>query len=191
MPIIPFAGAQTIATTGTAQPVFGTKMNGAGQLAPDPFSGKTGPGSNPSQSILPVASIVGFAKNHRVLVGPIGGPYDQGSIFALNAVGPTMTVQGLQKAHASGEVVILNEDVSQVTIIPVAGNAGSLYVGNASTVSATDSSLFDIMGPETNPGQPTYWHNPPSLGAGGGYKTSEYWIEGTAGDKFMARYSVL
>lgn len=188
MPIRSWAGIQTLVAN--SQPVFGTAMNGAGSLAADPYTLKTGPGNNQSQSVLPVTTTVGWRKNDRVLVGPEAGPYDQGSIFSIQP-GVSLTVDGLLVPHADGELVILNEDVAQVTLVPVLPGNGTIYLGNAYTVSPTDPSVFDVIAPPADVGQPTYWHNPPTIGGGGAYKTSEYWIFGTAGAQFFARMHIL
>jgi len=189
--IRPFNGIQTIGAA--SQPVFGTTMNGAGAMATDQHTLLTNPASQDSQTVLPVASTVGFRKGDRVLVGPKAnfvyqGALDQGFIFSINP-GVSITVQGLTIAHASGEYVVMDEDVAQVEIRGVA-NTAIIYIGNASTVAAADPSVFDVIDAQVTASQPTYWHYPPVVGAGATYKTSEYWVAGTATDKFVARISV-
>lgn len=187
MPLRPWAGIQTV--TATAQPVFGTVLSAAGDMQVDQYTGNTKPGSNPSITTLPVASTLGWYKGDRVLVGPRQGPYDAASIFKVDAPNNAIVVQGLMRAHADGELLLLNEDVGMVKIVPVVGNANVLYVGNAYTLNnaGTDPSTLDMVAPPAAAGQPTYVFESGSAGSGG-IKTSEIWIVGTAPDKFLARF---
>ncbi len=75
-----------------------------------------------------------------------------------------------------------------VQITPVTSTA-VMYIGNASTVSATDSSTFDVIGKNAVTVEPTYWHFSPPTGLGDSYNTSEFWLNGTAGDTFVARFT--
>lgn len=187
-----FLGVQSVGAA--SQPVFGTTLNGAGAMLLDQHTLNTSPGSQDSQTVLPVTSTVGFRKGDRVTVGPkanfvFAGFQDQGAIFAINP-GVSITVQGLLIPHATGEYLLLDEDVAQVRILPIVGNVGAIYLGNASTVAAADPSVFDVIAPPAAATQPTYWHETPTVGSGAIYKTSEYWLAGTAADKFVARIVV-
>ena len=194
MPIRSF-GIQTIASTASA-PVFGTTLAAAGDLVPDPYTGKTDPASNQSLSYFSVASITGFRKGDSVVVGPknkfilgaLPGTLDVGTIYSLQTGTPypQIVVQGLVNAHASGEYLLLAELAADVRIVPVT-LAAVLYLGNASTVAVGDPSTFDVI-PAFATGNP-YFHESPTCGRANSYNTSEYWYKGTTSDTFVARFS--
>lgn len=181
MAIRTFAGVQTIGAA--SQPVFGTTMNGAGAMTKDPHTLSTGPASQASSTVLPVASTKGFRVGDRVLVGPkanfvFQGSIDQGTVDAVVA-GVSITVLGLLINHASGEYVVLNEDAMTVRIQPVV-MAAAYYLGTDSTVAAGDQSVFAVG----SPGQ--IYDSPPTISDT--LKTAEFWISGTAADTFVASY---
>ena len=185
-------GIQTIGTV--SQPVFGTTLSANSTIQPDRYTGNTGPISQQSMSYLTFTSVIGFAKGNRIAVAPkynftkypSWGIQDTGFIFAIN--GNVVQVQGLTMPHLSGEYVLLTEDCSEVEIIPVVANSGKMYIGLYATVSATDSSVFDII-PIYASGAPGYTHQSREGTGANTYKTSEYWIAGTQNDQFVARYT--
>lgn len=191
MAIRPYGGVQAIGAA--SQPVFGTTLTAATTPSTDVFTGTNSPGTSPPPITLTVASSVGLKVDDRVLVGPKANftpanakSLDQGTIASI--VDAThITVQGLLQAHASGDFLVLNETASFVQVLPVAA-AAVIYLGNASTVAAADSSVFDVIAPVTG-AQPTYWHQSFTTGLGNSYMTSEYWIAGTATQTFVARFT--
>jgi len=190
MSVIAFAGKQTIGTTGTAQPVFGTKTTAATSPTYDQFAGNV-TGANPSMTTLTVSSTTGFSKGNVVVVGTAtqlaNAPFSVGTVFSI-ASSTSMTVQGLTQSVTSGAYVILNEAAAAVTIIPIVGNTAVLNVGLASTVTATDSSLIYVI---PNPTSTTYSYNvfhAETADKSLLYNTSNLWIEGTATDAFVASF---
>jgi hypothetical protein len=183
--IRPYKGVQALGAA--SQPVFGTTMNGAGVMTKDPYTQNTLPGSNPSSTVLPVVSVVGMKTGDHVLVGlkaafVSGGALDLGIIQSINTVTPSITVSGLQSAHASGEYVVVNEDAMKVWVEPVT-STNPMYLGNASTVAAADPSVFWVVNLPTGAN--------PYLSAtdlADTLKTSEFWIDGTSGDTFVAGF---
>jgi hypothetical protein len=134
-----------------------------------------------------------MVQNDQVLVGPkanFTAPnrklLDQGIISAV--VDSThIQVINLTQAHASGEYVVLDECASAVVILPVT-TAHPIYVGTDETVGATDASTFDYIAAIDTPMQPTYFHSSTTTGNSDAYQTSQYWLLGTAGDTFVARF---
>jgi hypothetical protein len=189
MGIRPFAGPQTV--TGAAQPVFGTALTAAVTPPPDEFSGKLTPGSNETQTTLIVTSTKGFITGDRVAVGPTaafnpglvatGSIPDQGTVKKI--VDAThLIVQGLKNSHAAtGEWVVLNEAAGDVRIRSATA-AGTMYIGNASTVSATDASVFEVL----NPGN---LFDTAPIGSTQPWQLSTFWLFGAAADTFVAAFS--
>ena len=189
MPVVLSPGVQTIGAA--SQPVFGTTLSAASTLMPDMFSGGTGPASQPSISKLTLTSVKGFIPGLRIAVAPKnhfiappGGYQDCGTILSI--AGSVLTVQGLTAAHPSGDYVVICEVAADVEIIPVV-TSGPIYVGTYSTVSATDSSVFDVI-PQLA-GDLTYWHQSRSGVGANQYGTNEFWVFGTQNDTFVARFS--
>ena len=185
MSLRPFAGPQTV--SGSAQPCFGSSITAAITPPPDQFSNNLRPGSNETQCSLAVTSTNGFLPGDRVAVGPTAAfrpgivaaasiP-DQGMVKSITS-GTVMVVQGLKKSHAaSGEWCVLNEVAGLVRIRSLGGNF--LYIGNASTVSATDLSVFDALAPGL-------LFDTSSIGTSQSWQTSTFWVFGTAADTFVA-----
>jgi hypothetical protein len=48
--------------------------------------------------------------------------------------------------------------------------------------------VFDVI-PAYTTGPPTYWHQSREGTGGNTFKTVEYWITGTANDKFVGRFT--
>lgn len=195
--IRPFAGVQAIGTTGTAQPVFGTTVSTAFTPPPDPFSNNLNPGSNETQVKVNVASSLGFIVGDYVLVGAAADfkpglatvMADSGTVKQI--VDAThVVVQGLKNTHAAGEFFVLAQDCGFVRIRPIV-NTALLYIGNASTVTATDPSLLDELSITTAGTAPAYVFDAPSIGGSQPYNTHEFWIEGTALDTFLARFTTV
>jgi hypothetical protein len=101
-----------------------------------------------------------------------------------------MVVQGVQLSHAaSGEWVVLNEDAGSVHIRPVVTTA-AVYIGNASTIAAGDPSLMDVLPINAAAGTgPVYWFDATAMGLSQPYQTAQFWMNGTAADTVLARFS--
>lgn len=188
-----FAGTQTLA--GTPQPCFGTALTAAATPPPDQFSGNLNPGSNETQVTLPVTSTKGFLPGDRVAVGPTASfnlkptsiP-DQGTVKIITD-STHMIVQGLKQSHASGDWVVLDEPAGNVHIRPVV-TAAAAYIGAASSVAAGDESLLDILPIVAAAGTaPGYVFDAESIGMTQPFQTAYFWINGTAADTFLARFS--
>lgn len=187
--IRPYGGITTIG--GSSQPVFGTTLSAASTASVDRFTGTNRPGTTTPPITLTVASTVGLLQNDQILVGPKANftaanrnLLDQGLIASV--VDAThITVINLTQNHASGEYLVLDEDASLVQVTPV-GNTGIIYLGTDSTVSPTDGSVFDAI--PIGASVLTYWHLSPTTGNSDSYQTSQYWVDGTSADKFVARF---
>lgn len=192
--IRPFAGVQTI--TGSVQPVFGTSLTTAFTPPPDPFVNNLNPGSNETQVTIVVGSTLGFLTGDNVLVGATAtfkpglatANADWGTVKKI--VDAThMVIQGLKNSHAANEWVILDQPAGNVHIRPVV-TAAAIYLGNASTVGATDPSVIDILPIVAAAGTgPTYVFDAESIGMSQPFQTSEFWALGTANDTFLARFT--
>ena len=199
MGLRPFFGS--IAASGSAQPVFGTALTAAVVPLPDQFSGRNDPASNQTQVSVTVTSTKGFISGDRVTIGPTNS-FNPGLATAAQMAkvdnvtvksitdGTHMVVQGLQLSHAAtGEWVVLNEDAGSVHIRPVVTTA-AVYIGNASTISSSDVSLMDILPINAAAGTgPVYWFDANTMGLSQPYQTAQFWVNGTASDTFLARFS--
>jgi hypothetical protein len=191
MAIRSFTGIQTMGAA--SQPLFGTTISSVASFIPDQYSGNTVPGSNPSMSQFTLASGVGFRKGDSVVIGPKAnfvyqGVLDRGTIFSVNTGTGVVQVEGLSNAHASGEYFLLDEDAAQVFVEPRV-TTGILYLGSYSTVSSSDASTFDAIPIYAGTGAMPYYHQSISGDRFDPYKTSEFWVNGTNTDTFIARFA--
>ncbi len=143
-----FGGIQTL--TGTAQPVYGTALTADAVINPDQYTGSIGTGSNQSTAILSVtAGTAGrFRVGDRVVIGSAAQleqgnttSIDGGGVIAVNAAGNTITVQGLQRSHNSGEFVALSLPVSSFSVQVISASS-SVYIGEDPTVGYASTTLF-------------------------------------------------
>jgi hypothetical protein len=198
MGLRPFFGTTTL--SGSAQPVFGTALTAAVVPLPDQFSGKNDPASNQTQVSLTVTSTKGFIPGDRIQIGPTNSfnpglataaqmaKVDNATIKSITDA-THMVVQGVQLSHAaSGEWVVLNEDAGSVHIRPVVTTA-AVYIGNASTVAAGDASVMDILPIVAAGAGPTYFFDATAMGLSQPYQTAQFWMNGTAADTVLARFS--
>lgn len=184
MPLMPFKGIQTV--TGSAQPIFGTALTAAVTPQPDPFAGNLAPGSNQTQAQVTIGSTAGFIPGQEILIGA-AADFEPGLATTLADRGvikkivssTVLLVQGLRNAHASGEWLLLNEVVGFIRLTNLGTH--TLYLGNASTVSPTDSSVIDAIPASAA----TYTI---SIGTTQPLQTSEFWLYGTADDTFVASF---
>lgn len=189
MGVRPFFGVVTLA--GTAQPIFGTGVSAAFTPPPDPFMGGNGPGTNQTQVTIAVTSTLGFLTGDKVAVGTAAqfkpglatSGLDYGTVKKITDA-THLVVQGLIRAHASGEWCVLAEEAGNVHLTPVAVTAIA-YIGNASTVAATDPSVMDIL-PVTS-GSPSSVVDFESIGGSQPFKLTEFWILGSG--TFIPRFT--
>lgn len=198
MAMRPFFGTQTIGGT-NPQPVFGTSVTTAFAPPPDPYSGNLSPGSNETLVTIVVASTKGFWQGDNVLIGPAAsfkpGIVAPGSIADFGTVKSVvdathLIVQGLKKAHAASDWVVLDQPAGNIHIRPIV-TAATVYIGNASTLSATDLSLMDELPITAAGAAPGYVFDAESIGMSQPFSTADFWIFGTAADTFLARYTTI
>lgn len=174
-------GFQTIAATAVAQPVFGTTLTAAINPTPDQYTGRMDPASNRSVGSVAVAQPTMFRKGDRAYLGTqeqiAAGAGDSAQVIAV--VGSVVTLQGLTRAHASGEFIILSVPCSRVKIMAGPDNVAEMYLGEDYTVSLTSTTLFDLVDPSQR-----FWDTGPS-GDGNVYETTHFWISGTAADTYL------
>src|SRR5665213_2078259 len=136
-----FGGIQTLTTA--AQPVYGTLLTANAVINPDQYTSHITPGSNRSTAVLSVtAGTAGrFRVGDRVAIGTTGQfgqgntvAVDGGTVIAVSSANNTITVQGLQRAHNSGEFVVLALPVAAFNI-QVATASNGIYLGEDPTVS--------------------------------------------------------
>ena len=193
MIIRPFLGVQTIGAA--SQPVFGTTLSAASTLVTDQFANQylsQASSANPSVSKVTLGSVSGFKTGDRVLIAPKasfvdGGTRDGGTILSIDTVHNTMVVQGLLTVHANGDYIVINNDAAQVWVIPVA-LTGVAYLGVFETVASNDPSVFDRLPIYNGTGVP-YVHRDVSGSAFSPFSLSEYWIQGTNTDTFIAGWA--
>lgn len=191
MPNIPFAGVQSIASSSASQPVFGTKTTAAASPTYDQFAGNQ-TGANPSVTTLAVTATAGFVAGQYIIVATTAqlGSANPNSGRVVNVSSSTgMTVSGLNQSVASGAWVIIAEEAQSITIKPIVGNSAVIYVGSAQTVSSTDASVIDVLpNPSSSVFSYNYFHAE-TADKSHAYNTSNYWIAGTASDKFVAQFT--
>jgi len=190
--IRPYFGVQALGAS--AQPVFGTTLTAASHFAVDRFTGTNKPGATTPPVTVVLESSASLIVGDRVAVGPGSnftvanrGNLDHGTVASIALDGVTITVQGLLQNHASGEFLVLDEPASFVQITPIT-NTALMYLGTDSTVSASDTSVFDVLAPIADTSEPTYSHISPTTGVADSYQTSQYWIDGAAASTFIARF---
>ena len=161
---------QTLGVT-LPQPVFGTTLGAA-----------TFPSAEPV-SIL-VASSAIFEIGDRVKVGAGSATPEMAEIVQI-ADGTHITI-ATAKAHANGAFVQLSYPLSSFYLQTLDGATGHYYVGKGSAVDSTHyiaklvKVAADVQPVEFSDAQ-IYGGNPGS--------SEEWWINGTAGDKYAASLS--
>ncbi len=185
MPRRPFGGIPAGGSFSVSpRPAFGTVTSAASIPMYDQFAGNV-TGANLSQTTLAVTSTVGFRAGDPIIVCttyPVIGTPNMGWIASITD-STHLVVKGLTAAVKSGDFVVLNTEAETVLIQAVGTITGPIYVGTASTVSATDPSVFyelvtgGVLNEETS-------------GISHAWKTSDYWLaDSTAGDSVVCSYS--
>lgn len=176
-------GNQTV--TGAAQPLLGTLLTAPAVISPDQATGRIAAGNANSSSVLTVTAGTTslFRKGDRVLLGPTSSftptnttaAADQATVQSVNTAANQLTVNGLQKQHATGEWVIVSLQAARVRLLT---NTSSIYLGGDSTVSSTSTTLADVLLPGA-----TYDIGPSAIA--NVYGTAGYWVQGTASDSYL------
>ena len=193
MSVIRSFGIQSLAGTNFSQPLFGTLLQQASQLSPDPYTGNTNPGSNPSMSQVFLEASLGFRVGDQIAIAPKANfaypmsKIDVGIIKTFTPGTPytLAVVEGLQFTHGIDEYFVLNMPVARLRIIRTT-TSGIIYLGNGSDVSPTAISCFAII--------PAMQTTPFEFVSGdqfSPYNTLEFWAYGTSGDSFVASWDAL
>jgi hypothetical protein len=176
-----FGGIQTLPAT--AVPVYGTTLTAAPVINPDQFTGSIKAGNNRSTSVLSVANAVPFRVGDKVAVGT-AAQFEQGNSIQADggtviAVGSgTITVQGLQRQHASGEFVVLALTCAFVGLQVLGASSTSIYVAEDGTAGPTSPTLlFELSAAGT--------YQFGSSNIANAFDTQKLWIQGGAGSQFI------
>lgn len=139
-----FGGLTTVGAT--PQPVYGTTTTAAAVLNPDFHTGQIGAGNARSSCVLSVANAYPFRVGDRVAVGTAAQfeqnnatQADGGTVTAVSTTNGTITVQGLQRAHGSGEFVLLALPVSSYSIQLI---SGTVFISEDANVSGSSSTVY-------------------------------------------------
>lgn len=180
-------GFGSITLSGSAQPAFGTTLTAAiTNITPDRYTGQLDPRSAQSTASAVVTSVAFFRVGDRALVGPAAGPFDWAKITAItlgSSPAGTLTLQGLTTTHASGEFVILSIPCAIYTLLPGSGNAGTLYIGEDNTVSATSLTLIAAITATQAAAGVSFTPNRSSTG--NVLDTPHLWLKGTSADTYI------
>jgi len=182
-----FGGVTTLPAT--AIPVYGTTLSAIAVINPDQFTGRITAGSNRSNAVLSVANAIPFRVGDKVAVGT-AAQFEQGNTIAadggtVTAVGAgTITVQGLQRSHASGEFVVLAMTVATPNIQVLGASSPYLYLAEDGTAGANSPTLlFALTG-----GGNYVFGGSPTINA---LDTQRLWIAGGQGSQFIPSFIVV
>lgn len=184
-----FGGVTTLPAT--AIPVYGTTLTAAAVINPDQYTGKITPGSNRSTSVLSVANAVPFRTNDRVAIGTAAQfeqgntvQADGGTVVAVNLANSTITVQGLQRQHGSGEFVVLAISVAAIGIqvLSASSASGEVYLAEDGTAGPASPTLMW----ELAPGGIFQFGTSPTVADV--FETQHLWIAGGAGSQFIPSF---
>jgi hypothetical protein len=184
-----FGGVTTLAAA--AQPVFGTVLTSAPTINPDQYTGRISAGSNRSNAVLNVANSVPFRVGDHVAVGT-APQFEQGNSIqadggTVTAVGAgTVTIQGLQRQHASGEYVVLALPCAEfdVQFISASSNVGAgtnVYLGEDPTVGPGSPTLIQVL---TAAG--TFQYGTSNIA--NVLETQHLWLQAGAGSQFIPSF---
>lgn len=175
-------GTQTL--SGSPQPLIGTVLTAAVNPTPDSSRGAMAPGFADSVATLSVTAgtVPLFRYGDRVAVGA-SNSWNQGStvapdggrVIGINSIANTIQVQGLLRAHASGEFVVLALPCAQINID---NGAALLYLGEDGTVGAASSTLITEISASTS-----YSLGFPAIG--NVLETQKLWVLGTGADTYL------
>lgn len=163
-------GLQTL--TGSAQPLFGDAMTAAMVL---PLHHNVG--------TITVADSSKYQAGDRILLDP--GAADQDIVLVqAKPTGTTLSVVSEGDAplhpHANGTVMALSIPVADVVVQANFGTTNPQYLGQDNTVTSAGAGKVVYVVTVNTPYRATYaagWNT---------VRTSDFWIAGTAADKFVA-----
>ena len=180
---------------GTAQPLLGTTLAAAANPTPDPTTATLGQGRD-STVVLSVTDASWFQAGDRVGVGvlanfgvnPATAP-DFGRVYGVPNLGAnTIQVQGLVRAHASGEFVVLGIRFANLNIqtgkAAGIGNAGVMYIGPDSSVAATSKTLAFELSQQNS-------YSLGSSSSGDTWDSMSLWTLGTSTDQYLANVTTI
>ena len=175
-------GTQTL--SGSPQPLLGTALTAAVNPTPDSSRGVLAPGFADSVATLPITAgtVPLFRYGDHVAVGA-SDSWNQGStvapdggrVIAIDSAANTIKVQGLLRAHASGEFVVLAIPCAQINID---NGAAVLYLGEDGTVDATSPTLIKEISASAS-----YSLGFPAMG--NVLETQKVWVKGTGADTYL------
>lgn len=176
-----FGGVTTLPATPI--PAYGTTTTSAVTINPDLFTGKIAAGNSRATAVVNVANAVPFRVGDKVLVGTAlqfeqgnTTQADGGTVIAVGA--GTITVQGLQRQHASGEFVVLAMTCAFVGLQILGASSTSIYVAEDGTAGpASPTLLFELSA------SGTYQFG--SSNIANAFDTQKLWIQGGAGSQFI------
>lgn len=170
-------GVQTLGAT--AQPWFSDVLTAAIAAQPGNY--------NDGQTITPVK--VANSALYRVgdyLILSAGLAAQERVTITQIPNGTTVNVVYCTKAHASGDPIALDIFCYNVSIQLLDGGSGIAYLGTDNTVTAVPAgSAFYELQKEATGTLPATWEYSPS-GNNNCRNTSDGWIVGTVGDKYLA-----
>lgn len=185
-----FGGLQNLPTS--AIPVFGTTLSAAPVINPDFYTGQIAAGNNRSVAVLSVAAGTAgrFRYGDKVLLGTAAQfeqvnttQADGGTIIAVNASANTITVQGLQRQHVSGEFVVLALTCAEINI-QVTSASNPVYLGEDGTVSLTSNTLIQEL---SAAGSFTYG----TSNIANVLETQKLWLGGGPGVQFIPSFGTI
>jgi hypothetical protein len=172
----------SIGTTGTAQPLIGTTLSAAVAVPTNV------PDLNVALTTLPVVDNSMFHAGDWVMLDSTGAAAEE-RVLVFSVFGTTsISVKGMLNAHASGAFVRLAVLANDIYVQPADGNAAALYVGNSSSLTTLGAFAIKKLIQTTGGTQPQEFYisrrssgiNPEDIG--------QYWIAGTAADKYLASF---
>jgi hypothetical protein len=179
-----FGGITTIPAS--AVPVYGTTLNSAAVINPDLHTGQIDTRGNRSQAVLSVANSVPFRVGDKVAIGT-AVMFEQGNTVAADggavvAVGNgTITVQGLQRSHASGEFVVLAMTCASIGIQVLGASSSFLYLAEDGTAGPASPTMLN----ELSAGGFFQFGVSPTANC---FDTQKLWIQGGAGSQYIPSF---
>lgn len=168
--------------TGTAQPILGDVTTAAVAI---PTSGQN--------VIITVGSSAIYQPGDRIVIDPLQTNRDEYKVEYLPS-STTLSCSGSSTAshtHANGALIQLAVACIDMVVLPLAGGAGPVYIGNDNTITTTPTGNVVFRLEKVVAGtNGVAWH----MAGGTGNNicnTMEAWMIGTANDVVMAYALVL
>jgi hypothetical protein len=166
-------GAQTL--TGSAQPFFGDALTAA--VVAQPQNNQ----NYQNQTIISVASTAKYRIGDYLIIDD-GSASQEGCCITTIPSSTTLSVSGLQFAHATSAIIAL--DILCYTVSIQYIGSGFCYLGTDNTVTTVPGG--NVFAELSTQG---VWTYPPSVNYNG-LRSGYGWIIGTSGQKFLA-YAVI